>query len=106
VGLSNLSLFDVIANDMRNRFTSIPDLTPYTAVEPKQSLFEINPPATALKGQARRDALASARMNWLIPDAAPSEQLNKILWRKEQGVTRYPGAKHVVFAPYAEADDR
>jgi YVTN family beta-propeller protein len=107
LGLPNLSLFDLIANDMRNSFTSTPDLTPYTAVDPKQSLFEMNPPASALKGQARRDALASARMNWLIPDAAPSEQLNRILWRKERGTNaKYPGLRQAVFAPYsAESDD-
>ncbi len=108
LGLPHLSLFDLIANDMRNSFTSTPDLTPYTPVEPKQSLFEVNPPVQALKGQARRDALASARMDWSVPDAAPAQQLNRILWRKERGPkAKYPQPKHALFAPYSapEADD-
>ncbi len=110
LGLPNLSLFDLIANDMRNSFAPTPNLAPYTAVTPQHSIFEVNPPAQALSGQARRDALASARMNWLDVDAAPSEQLNRILWRKERGPqTPYPGARHAVFAPYSldkDDDDR
>lgn len=109
LGLPNLSIFDLIANDMRNSFTDKPDLTPYTAAQPEQSIFELNPPAQALSGQARLDALASARMNWTVPDAAPSEKLNRILWRIERGNVLYPGAKHAIFAPYStdmDDDDR
>jgi DNA-binding beta-propeller fold protein YncE len=110
LGLPSLSLFDLIANDMRNSFTSTPDVTPYTSVKPKQSLFDVNPQAQALTGQARRDALASAKMNWRVPDAAPSEKLNRILWRKERGPTvPYPKPKQAVFAPYSrdlDDDDR
>jgi YVTN family beta-propeller protein len=47
LGLPTMSLFDLIANDMRQSFTNEPDFTTYTAVEPKQSLFERNPPASA-----------------------------------------------------------
>ena len=43
LGLPTLSLFDLIATDMRASFTTTPDVTPYTAVKPKQSLFERNP---------------------------------------------------------------
>jgi hypothetical protein len=101
LGLPNLSLFDLIATDMRNSFNSTLDLTPYTAVEPKQSLFEVNPAARALRGQARRDALESARMDWRVPDAAPVEKLNRILWRNERGQAPYPGAKSAVLRPSA-----
>jgi DNA-binding beta-propeller fold protein YncE len=110
LGLPNLSLFDLIASDMRNSFTSTPDMTPYISVKPKQSLFDVNPRAQALTGQARRDALASAEMNWRVPDAAPSEKLNRILWRKERGPkVPYPKPKQAVFAPYSrdlDDDDR
>ena len=44
LGLPTMSLFDLIAHDMRHSFTDKPDLTPYTAVRPKQDLFEMNPP--------------------------------------------------------------
>jgi YVTN family beta-propeller protein len=101
LGLPPLSLFDLIANDMRNSFTTTPDFTPYTAVEPKQSLFEVNPPAQALTGQVQKDALTSARMDWSAPDAVPSEQLNRILWRKERGRLPYPKSRQALFLPYS-----
>src|SRR5262249_16772289 len=61
LGLPTLSLFDLIANDMRAGFTSSPDFTPYDAVMPQQSLFEVNPPLNGLKGNERRDARASMK---------------------------------------------
>jgi hypothetical protein len=66
-GAAELSLFDRIAMDMRASFHNTPDFTPYTAVEPKQSLFERNPERTALRGKAKSDAIASAKMRWDVP---------------------------------------
>jgi hypothetical protein len=102
-----MSLFDLIANDMRNSFSDEADLTPYTVVQPKQDLFELNPPATALSGPARSGALASAKMKWSVPDAAPTERLNRILWGAIKGwATPYPGAQHGVFSPLSvDVDD-
>lgn len=107
LGLPTLSLFDLIANDMRASFTNTPDFTPYQAVEPKQSLFELNPPLTSLKGQARRDAIASMKMRFDVPDAAPTEALNRIVWRQVMGSKLpYPRVKQSVFVPLAvEIDD-
>ncbi|MBO0721822.1 MAG: beta-propeller fold lactonase family protein, partial [Blastocatellia bacterium] len=85
LGLPTLSLFDLIANDMRASFSNQPDFTPYDAVQPKQSLFELNPQLNSLRGQLRRDALDSLRMRFDIPDAAPTERLNRIVWRKVKG---------------------
>jgi len=107
LGLKNMSLFDLIANDMRNSFQPQPDLTPYTVQVPKQSLYEVNPPLQSLFGQARRDAEASLHMNFNIPDAAPTEKLNRILWRDTRGLnTPYPKVAHALFAPYSnDLDD-
>lgn len=100
LGLPTMSLFDLIANDMRNSFTNEPDVTPFTAIQPKQDLFELNPPQRALNGPARRAARDSARMNWSLPDAAPTERLNRILWGAVKGWNvPYPGPKNAVFAP-------
>jgi len=88
LGLPTMSLFDLIANDMRNSFQAVPDFTPYTAVEPEQSIYELNPPLKSLKGTARRDAEASMHMNWLVPDAIPTPRLNSILWRNAKVHTR------------------
>ncbi|MCS7024926.1 MAG: bifunctional YncE family protein/alkaline phosphatase family protein [Bryobacteraceae bacterium] len=110
LGLPTLSLFDMIANDMRNSFRNEPDFTPYEAVRPKQSLTELNPDARALRGPAREAALASARMNWVTPDAAPTEKLNRILWGLIKGwQTPYPPVRQAVFSPLAldvDDDDR
>lgn len=107
LGLPTLSLFDLIANDMRAGFHNTPDYTPYQAVEPKQSLSEMNPELISLRGQARLDALASMKMRFDVPDAAPTEALNRIVWRQVKGEKiPYPGVKQSVFAPMAvDLDD-
>jgi YVTN family beta-propeller protein len=102
LGLPTLSLFDLIANDMRNSFQSEPDFKPYEAVNPVQSLFEVNPPASSLQGEQRRAANDSAKMNFREPDAAPSDKLNRILWHDIKGWSMpYPAKIQSVFAPFA-----
>jgi YVTN family beta-propeller protein len=107
LGLPTMSIFDLIAHDMRNSFTGEPDLTTYTAVRPKQDLMEINPPANALAGAARKAALDSARMKWNTPDAAPTERLNRIVWGAVKGWNvPYPATRRSVFSPLeVETDD-
>ena len=100
LGLPTMSLFDLIANDMRASFTDEPDYAGYSAVEPRQSLFEMNPPASALRGEARRAARDSAKMRFDVPDAAPTERLNRIVWSQVRGWdVPYPAVKRAVFAP-------
>ena len=110
LGLPPLSLFDLIANDMRAGFTDQPDLSTYTALTPAQDLFAVNPQAAALKGEARNAALASARFKWSEPDAAPSDRLNRILWHAVRGWNvPYPGTRQAIFAPLSldvDDDDR
>jgi YVTN family beta-propeller protein len=107
LGLPSLSLFDLIANDMRSSFQEQPDDSPYTAVTPKQSLFEINPPLEALRGTTRKDALACMKMRWDVPDAVPSGKVNRILWRQTKGpAVPYPELKRSIFAPLSiDLDD-
>jgi len=105
LGLPTMSLFDLIATEMRASFQEEPDYTPYNAVEPKQSLFEMNPPLKALKGKAREAAIESAKMRWDVPDAAPVAKLNRIVWGMVRGWnTPYPQPKQAVFAPLALPD--
>lgn len=106
LGLPNLSLFDLIANDMRNAFQATPDLTPYVAEVPSQSIFERNPPLQSLKGAARNAALASLKMNFKVPDAAPADELNRILWHEVKGWSvPYPKPRLAVFSPYASQEE-
>lgn len=110
LGLPTMSLFDMIANDMRAGFSDQPDLATYTAIVPEQDLFAVNPAPSALKGEARNAALASARFPWSEPDAAPSDRLNRILWHAVKGWNvPYPGTRQAVFAPMSldiDDDDR
>lgn len=107
LGLPPLSLFDLIATDMRAAFTDTPELKPYQHEPATWDLFELNPPLQALKGQARRAAADSARMRWDVPDAAPTARLNRILWHSIKGWRApYPGVRRSVFAPFAlDLDD-
>jgi DNA-binding beta-propeller fold protein YncE len=100
LGLPTMSMFDLIANDMRASFTTTPDFTPYDAVMPEQSLDERNPPASQLKGEARRAALDSAKMNWKVPDAVPTRRLNAIIWHNTMGWNKpLPKVKTSLLAP-------
>jgi YVTN family beta-propeller protein len=120
LGLPALSLFDLVATDMRASFIGSdesPNLAPYTALVPKQSLFDVNQQVGAITGphaaERRRAAQASARMNFSEPDAAPSELLNRILWNDARGWgVPYPEVKRSLFFPMAvdiadeDRDDR
>jgi YVTN family beta-propeller protein len=102
LGLPTMSIFDLISDDMRNSFQQTPDYTPYTAVEPKQSIYQVNPSLDALKGPERKAAVESMKMDFNVPDDVPSQTLNRILWHEARGwKTPYPEARQGAFAPYA-----
>ena len=104
LGLPALSMFDLVATDMHASFSDTPDVTPYVALTPRQPLIDVNRRTASITGPdaaARRNAaLASSRMNFREPDAAPSEALNRLLWRDARGWTaKYPAVKHSLFFP-------
>jgi hypothetical protein len=111
LGLHPMSVFDLASTPMTASFLGpgeAPDLTPYDAVEPRQSIYEANPPVAALRGPAREAALLSARMNFGDYDAAPTGELNRILWHAAKGWrTPYPGVRRSLFFPMSVdlADD-
>jgi YVTN family beta-propeller protein len=106
LGLPTLSLFDLIATDMRASFSDVPDTTPYRAVEPRQSLFEKNGRLSELTGPARAAAEDSQRMRFDVPDAVPTARLNRIVWGQIKGWNvPYPGVKVGAFAPLATEED-
>ncbi len=106
LGLPPMNKFDAAALPMRSVFVVNSDLTPFRA-EPNQVTFSrINPPANSLKGQSRKDALASTRMDFSVPDAAPEQALNRILWRSAQGSSkRYPKVPHLPQCMPVDDDD-
>ena len=98
LGLPTMSIFDLIANDMRASFTTKPDLTPFAAVEAKHDLFETNPKVSALSGKPRQAAVDSAKMNFNAPGAAPTGRLNRILSNQIKGWSiPYPVPPHFLF---------
>jgi hypothetical protein len=104
LGLPGMTLFDRIATDMRAAFQDESDPSPYVSVVPKQSLFDLNPPFKAISGPARKAAKASLEWRWDVPDAAPSDQLNRIIWGEARGwTTPYPETRTGVFT--AASDD-
>ena len=117
LGLPALSIFDLTATDLRASFIGPderPDLTPYSVVAPRQSIYALNVRVGEIRGRdataRRRAALASARMDFTRPDAAPSESLNRIIWHSVKGWgAPYPSVRHALFFPMSldvDDDDR
>jgi YVTN family beta-propeller protein len=86
LGMPPMNQFDASATPMSDCFTETPDFTPYTALANNVPLDQMNPDPKAINDPViRRDALASARMNFREVDRAPEDQLNRILWRAMRG---------------------
>ncbi len=102
LGLPPMNQFDATATPMCDCFTDTPDFTPFMAVPNNVPLDQMNPAARALVDPAaRRDALASARMNFREVDKAPEDALNRILWRAMKGT----GEPYPEWAVTVGADD-
>jgi hypothetical protein len=114
LGLPALSLFDLVATDMRASFIGPdeqPNYSPFTARAPLQRIDETNARVSEIHGadaRARKSAaLASRRMSFDGPDEAPSDALNRILWHDARGWhTPYPAVKRSLFYPMSrDLDD-
>jgi DNA-binding beta-propeller fold protein YncE len=79
LGLGSLSQFDHYGRPLYEIFSSQPDLTPYTALIPTQSLTEKNPPG--------KQANASLQLKLDKPDISDDEVFNRILWAAIKGDT-------------------
>src|SRR6185503_14351393 len=102
LGLPVMNQFDASATPMFDCFRDEPDFTPFAAVPNRVPLDRMNPePAKITDAILRRDAIASARMNFREVDKAPEDQLNRILWRAMKG-SRAP---YPEWATTADADD-
>jgi YVTN family beta-propeller protein len=100
LGLPPMTQFDAAATPMVAAFQDTPDLTPYTAITPKQSLDDMNA-ATAYGSEI------SATLDFSKPDKVNEATLNDILWHSSRGEnTPMPEIQHTlrtnVFADRAE----
>jgi DNA-binding beta-propeller fold protein YncE len=89
LGLPSLSQFDFYGRPLREIFGDKPDLRPFAALQPEQSLDEVNP-------QQGANAQASLRLNLDAVDAADENAFNRILWSEIKGDgVPYPHPKRV-----------
>jgi hypothetical protein len=56
----------------------------------------MNPPISALHGLQKQLAIASTKMDFSEPDAAPEDLLNRVIWHSVKGYN----------TPYPERDGR
>ncbi|MGI8709992.1 MAG: alkaline phosphatase family protein, partial [Acidimicrobiales bacterium] len=79
LGLRPLSLNDGLATPIYDAFTSgVPDLTPYSAVQPEQNLNETNKPNAPMNR-------LSAALPFSEVDLVPQSLSDRILWRSVYG---------------------
>jgi len=78
LGLQSLSQFDYFGHALRDIWADSPDLTPYTALVPKQSLDEVNTRNTP-------GARESRQLDLHVEDASDDALFNRILWRAVKG---------------------
>ena len=102
LGLPPLNQFDASATPMADCFTDVADPRPFAALPARVPLDQMNPDPQSLRDPAARAAaVASAGMNFAEIDAAPEDELNRILWHAVKG----PATPYPEWAIAAGADD-
>jgi YVTN family beta-propeller protein len=106
LGLPPMNQFDNAAQTMANAFMSTPNLAPYNHVLNQTALNNVTPPVTSMNGLRKKMSVASAKMDFSKPDAAPENLLNHILWWEAKGYdVPYPGEKTVKVPPFKVVKD-
>jgi DNA-binding beta-propeller fold protein YncE len=92
LGLPPLNQFDASATPMFDCFTDVADPTPFTCLPATVPLDQMNPDPKAIRDPAAKAAaVASAAMNFSEIDAAPEDELNRVLWHAMKGAAApYP----------------
>ena len=90
--MGSLSQFDYFGRPLRDVFNKTPDLRPYTALTPAQSLTEKNP-------LAGHSAIESRKLKLAKEDQSDDDTFNRILWRMMKGEKPYPGRTRMPGAP-------
>jgi hypothetical protein len=90
LGLPPMTQLDLSATPLRGCFTDEPDLEPYTVIENRIPLDELNKSVGALEGKARHFALQSLALDLDVEDRADEETFNRILWFSVRGDQPYP----------------
>lgn len=87
LGMKPMTQYDAAATPMLNSFTSDPNWDSYTVEQPTY-------PLDAKNGQNAPAATVSQKMDFSKEDVAPSDQLNRVLWKATNGDKPVPGVNH------------
>ena len=97
-----MNRFDRTATPMTACFSTKPDLRPYSAIPSNVPIDEMNPSTTALRGEAKRLALASQKLDWSDVDRADATIVTRAVWNSMRPNTPFPWAN---FHPNVDNDD-
>jgi YVTN family beta-propeller protein len=92
-GIAPMTQFDASAIPMFNAFNSRPNLAPYNAIKPAESILtQVNPSNAPL-------ASVMAKQNFSREDMVPEQLLNTSIWESVKGASSaLPAPQHHVFA--------
>ena len=94
LGLPPMSIVDARVNRMWGSFTSSPDDSPYTAIQPAITPFGA-PSGVPVNGQAAPMAAQAAKWDFSTEDATPEIGLNRAIWKSIKGRDSVmPAPKH------------
>ncbi len=86
LGLPPMNQFDATATPMRDCFSEVAVLTPFTALANRVPLDQMNPEPTAIRDPLLLEhALASSALPLEKLDQCPEDLLNRILWHAMRG---------------------
>ena len=83
LGTGSITFFDDRAQSLLVDFDPQPTLDPYTALQPKISLTEMNRPDAP-------GAKESSHWDFSHPDRAPEAELNRVIWQSVRGANSLP----------------
>ncbi len=90
LGFPAMNRFDRTATPMTACFTTQADLRSYTHRPNRIPLDEMNPPASALRGEARRLAEASDKLDWSDVDRAHAATVAQAVWSVQRPGVPFP----------------
>ena len=91
LGLPPMNQFDAASVSMTNAFVNTPDTAPFDVLPNQIPLDEMNQAVASLHGLQKELAMASLKMDFSEPDAAPEDLLNRAIWHSVKGYgTPYP----------------
>jgi hypothetical protein len=103
LGLPAMNRFDRTATAMTACFMKEANLRPFKHLENHVPLDELNPPATALKGEQKRLALACAKLDFRDLDRADPTTVARAVWAAQRPGEAFP--TRFFHPPPKEADE-